>query len=181
MHESLITCNVKLFISCLNDVFIAYSWEVRVWNTLLSSWSLIGVSWYNPCFCQFPSRSLCTQNWLYLLLPLLSRAGIFFLFKDFSSRACYFSRQRGISFVLPPVMRGQEREPRHRSQTGSSLPLLTMRSEKSKDVSCLSLWEQKEEVSSMTSRRASADVAGIPPARAAIWGSPAEYSRSACC
>lgn len=101
--------------------------------------------------------------------------------KTFAHEPVISQGSRGISFVLPPVMRGQEREPCHRSQCRFALPLLTVRSEKRKDVSCLSHRDQKEEASSKTSWRASADVAGIPPARAAIWGSPAEYSRSAWC
>ncbi len=58
--------------------------------------------------------------------------------KTFAHEPVISQGSRGISFVLPPVMGGQEREPCHRSQCRFALPLLTVRSEKRKDVSYLS-------------------------------------------
>lgn len=143
---------------------------------------LIGISWHCRCFCQFPSRSLYSE----LALPLLSAiitSWHLFLIKDFCSRDCYFSRQPRNLLLSSTcdAQTGSGAARAHRSLSRFALPLLTVRSEKRKDVSVSVTETKKEEAPPMTQWSALADVAGIPPARAAIWGSPAEYSRRACC
>lgn len=132
-------------------------------------------------FCQFPCRRLSTQNSLHIFFPPLSQAGIFFLIKAFFlvHEPVISEGSRGISFILPRVIRGPHREPHDWSLCQICSSFHPRGRRKIKDAP--DLRPKRGSSANGVIRRFIWRSRNPSRARAAIWGSPDEYSRRACC